>query len=204
MNKTKIISVMIVTLLLGMGLSSMSGAEEMDGSINTVVEEYIGVVYPHIEIDNETSITLKVNITDDGDNTSYHVEDTLQIPLEIADNTDRGTFIFPRAIFYSVLIRRPIFQIGASPEKILKSLFPVFQPFDTARVTNSTFGPKEEYLNISIDYYITNDTFYSGENLTMNLLVMGVLPGEVNGIGEMLPIVDHKQVTLVVSYEEAL
>lgn len=197
----KIAAVMIVAMFLG--VSAVSIAEEIDGEIKVIVKDYIGVVYPQICLDN-TSVTFKVNITTDENETSYVVEDILSIPLNVTTETERDNFLFPRSIFYSVITTRSIKDAKLLPiAGLIKRIFPVFVPFATANVIGGSLGEKDEYLNITLNYPISNVTYLKGsENLTMHIFVMGFLPGEVNGVADSLPIIDHKTITLAVTYEE--
>jgi len=205
MNKMKITAVMIVSMLIGMGLASISTAEELDGEIKATVEDYIGVVYPELLIDN-SSITLKVNVTDDEGNLTYMVEDVLSIPLNVTNETGRENFIFPRSIFCSVVVRRSILDAKILPmlpiSNLLKRLFPVLKPLQTVNVLGGTLGAADDMFNITMSYPISNTTFEEGENLTMTLIAMGFLPGEVNGVAESIPIIAHKTITLEITYEE--
>jgi hypothetical protein len=204
MKKVKITAVIIVSMLLGLGLSAISTAEELDGEIKATVQEYVGIVYPELCIDN-TSVTFKVNITEEEGNLTYMVEDVLQIPLNVTNETGRENFVFPRSIFCSVIMRRPLLGniMPMLPiSNMIKRLFPVFKPLQTVNVLGGTLGAADDMLNITISYPISNVTFEEGENLTMTIVAMGFLPGEVNGVGEKLPIVDHKTITLEVTYEE--
>lgn len=206
MDKMKITAVMIVSMLIAMGLASISTAEELDGEIKATVKDYIGVVYPELLIDN-SSITLKVNITDEGGNSTYMVEDVLSIPLNVTNETGRENFIFPRSIFCSVIIRRSIMDVKILPmlpiSNLLKRLFPVFKPLQTVNVLGGTLGAADDMFNITMNYPISNTTFEEGkENLTMTIIAMGFLPGEVNGVAESIPIIAHKTITLEVNYEE--
>jgi hypothetical protein len=199
----KIAAVIIVAMFFGASAISLCGAEELDGEIKVTVKDYVGIVYPEICLEN-TSVTFKVNITTDGNETSYVVEDVLSIPLNVTKETERETFIFPRSIFYSVIMRRPALDLKLLPiTGLIKRIFPVFVPFATANVIDGAIGAKDEYLNITINYPISNETYLNGgENLTMHFIVMGFLPGEVNGIANKIPIIGHKTVTLEVAYEE--
>jgi hypothetical protein len=203
----KVIAVMIVAMFLGVSVASICSSEKIDGEIKARAENWIGLVCPEICIDNITSVTFKVNITEGEDETTYIVEDVLSIPLNVTVGEKvKDILVFPRSIFYSVIMQRPFSMDLLKPtiRGFLKRMFPVIQLVKSVNVVDGMLGKAQSYLNITLDYSISNETYLNpnGENLTMHIFVMGFLPGEVNGIDESIPIVAHKTVTLEVTYEE--
>ena len=197
----KMTAVMTIAMFLGASIAPICTAEELDGEIKATVELYVGVVYPELCIDN-SNVKFKVNITGDK---NYTVEDVLTIPLNITDNSDRDVFVFPRTIFYSVIIQRPVLDAKLLPLMgFFKRMFPVLKLLKSVNVIGGMLGETQKSLNITLDYSLTNNTYLEGENLTMHLLVMGFLPGEVNGISKGLPIIEHKTINLKVTYEELI
>jgi len=202
MNKIKIMSIMAI--IISMSCASMVGAVKLPGDINVKIENTIGLVKPVINIDNETPIDISLNVDIDGtgENITYHVNDTISINLAIEDTSGRDSFFFPRTVAYSVIIMRNITSAKLLPiSGFFKRMFPHIELFKSVNVVNSTIaGIKQSQINISLDYYLTNNETYDGEQLTMYIFVMGILPGDVNGISSDIPFVDHKKVTLIVDY----
>ena len=200
MNKIKIMSIMIVAMFIGMGAASMCGAEEtLNGEMKVDVSGWIGIVSPKIDFGNQ-SVTFDVETIEN--ETFYKVNDTLKINLNITDSSGRKLCIMPRSMFYSVIIYRKPSEAKLSPLiGILNRLFPVRRLLKSVNVVNSTLGgQRDNNITIPLKYTITNDTFNNGgENLSMMVYVMGFLPGDLTGGG--LSIIDHKTITLNISYE---
>ena len=203
MNKIKLTTLTIAALFLSIPVLSTAEADEtLTGTINVEIKEWIGIVYPEINIDNQ-SVTFEVNISTDGSETTYQVEDTLTIELNITKNTDRENYIFPRSVFYSIIMTRKILDAKLLPIiGFFKRIFPVREIFKSVNVIKGMLGKEESSINITLNYPISNETFHNGENLTMYIYVMGFLPGDVNGLLKGIPIIDHAKVALNVSYIE--
>lgn len=210
MKKIKIISMLIATLFISSAIASISGAEELEGDINAEVKGFLGVVSPGINITNQ-SVTFLVNVTEppgDPENNSYKVEDELIIDLKINDTTKREIFLLPRFVYHRIVCARDLSDALALPKSIgglFERWFPIKVPFGQAPVVNTLGGgQKATNISIKVDYKITNETFHEGENLTMRILVMGMLPWDVNGLSEegIGRIIGHKIVNLEVSYVE--
>jgi len=203
MNKIKITSIVVVSLLIGIGAANFAGAVSLTGRVEADVNNWIGVVTPNITLNNQ-SVTLIVNITTDGENTTYVVEDELFIELNSTDNSGREQFIMPRSIFYSVAVIRNPLDAGLLPiSGLFRRILPILEPLKSRNVADSMIGgEKHDNITIPANYEISNTTFEEGENLTMHIYVMGFIPGEVNGLAENIPIIAHKKITLEVSYED--
>jgi len=203
MNKIKIASIVIVGLLIGIGSTNFVGAADLDEEISVEVKNWAGVVTPDINIGNQ-SVTLMVNVTDDGENVTYFVEDELFIDLNSTDNSGREMFILPRSIFYSVIATRGISDAGLLPlTGFFNRLFPIRELIKSKNVVDSMLGgEKDTNITVAANYEISNTTFLDGENLTMHIYIMGLIPGEVNGLADNVPIIGHKVITLEVSYDE--
>ena len=50
---------------------------------------------------------------------------------------------------------------------------------------------------------MANDSVIGTENMTLHLVIMGMLPGDVNGIGS-LKIIEYKKMVLTVGYVSIL
>jgi len=180
---------------------------ELAGNIDVKIDGFIGVVSPIINITEEQenqSVTFLVNATEDPEdpaNNSYIVEDTITIDLEITDNSGRDSFVISRFVIYHVMITRPIGKALPGGLGIINRLFPV-RKLGRVHVVNSLFGGNiSENISIDFSYKLRNkELFDSGENLTLHITVIGFLPGNSNGISDMLPIVDHKAISLDVKY----
>lgn len=203
MNKTKIVSMVVVSLLIGLGAVNFAGAANLNGKVEADVNDWVGIVTPHITLENQ-SITLKVNVSGEGENTTYIVEDELYIELNSTDASGREQFIMPRSIFYSAIATRNIFDAGLLPiMTIFNRMFPIRELIKSKNVVDSMLGgEKDTNITIAANYEILNTTFDEGENLTLHLYVMGLMPGETNGLSEGLPIIAHKVITLEITYEE--
>lgn len=203
MNKVKITSVVIVSLLIGIGATNFAGAVSLTGRVEADVSKWVGIVTPNITLGNQ-SVTLLVNITEDGENTTYVVEDALFIELNSTDTSGREQFIMPRSIFYSVAVIRSPLDAGLLPiGGLFKRILPILEPLKSRNVVDSMIGgEKHDNITISANYEISNTTFEDGENLTMHIYIMGSIPGEVNGLAESIPIIAHKKITLEVSYAD--
>lgn len=67
-------------------------------------------------------------------------------------------------------------------------------PFSLKQSGRVVVTEGDTYLNVTMGYEIQNGT--TSENLTMHILTIGLLPGNTNGLGEKLPIIEHKKVNL--------
>ena len=200
MNKIKIMSIMIVAMFIGMGATSICGAETLNGEMKVKVTDWIGIVSPKMEFGNQ-SVTFDVEKVKN--ETFYKVNDTLKINLNITDSSGRELYIMPRSMFYGVIMYRKISEAKISPlTGLLNRLFPVRRLLKSVNVVNSTLGGKKDNnITIPLKYTITNETFNNkGENLSMMVYVMGFLPGNLDGM-EGVPIIAHKTITLNISYD---
>jgi len=214
MNKTKITSIMIVSLLVGLGTLAICGAEELDGNIVLNIEQWQGNVHPNLSFENQ-SVTFKVNISEKNNNTVYRVEDELKISLNVTDNSGREIILLPRGIFYRIVATRSILDVikeglgflsnpypGA--DKFLKRWRPI-SSINFVRIKSTVFNPKAaDNITLELDYSISNETYLSGENLTMSIAVMGYRPGDINGLSDegIGRIIDQVKINLEVFYEE--
>jgi len=203
MNKIKIASIVVVGLLIGIGVANYAGATTLTGQVEADIENWVGVVTPDITVENQ-SVTLVVNVTEDGENSSYIVEDELFIELNSTDNSGRETFILPRSVFYSAVATRNVFDAGILPiMSILDRVLPIRELLKSRNVVDSMLGgDKHNNITIPANYEISNTTFEEGENLTLHLFVMGFMPGETNGLSDTIPVLAHKVITLEITYAE--
>ena len=203
MNKIKIASIVVVGLLIGIGAANYAGATTLTGRVEADIENWVGVVTPDITVENQ-SVTLVVNVTEDGENSSYIVEDELFIELNSTDNSGRETFILPRSVFYSAVATRNVFDAGILPiMSILDRVLPIRELLKSRNVVDSMLGgDKHNNITIPANYEISNTTFEEGENLTLHLFVMGFMPGETNGLSDTIPVLAHKVITLEITYAE--
>jgi hypothetical protein len=217
MKKIKIVATLIAAIFLSLSATSISGAVDLNADINVNVDQFIGLVSPIIDTSRDDqknqNITFLVNVTeppDDEKNNSYIVEDQLKININVNDQSERATFIpfiLPRLIFYKVIVSRDLSYAISLPKttgSLIKRLFPINAPFGQKNVVN-TLGGSTAADNISINVYykLTKDIYLNGENLTLNIFIMGFLPGNVNGISdEKIPIITHEVINLKVTYED--
>ena len=203
MDKIKIASIVVVGLLIGIGVANYAGATTLTGQVEADIENWVGVVTPDITVENQ-SVTLVVNVTEDGENSSYIVEDELFIELNSTDNSGRETFILPRSVFYSAVATRNVFDAGILPiMSILDRVLPIRELLKSRNVVDSMLGgDKHNNITIPANYEISNTTFEEGENLTLHLFVMGFMPGETNGLSDTIPVLAHKVITLEITYAE--
>jgi len=197
MDKTKLFLIISAVLLITTSFYPLIGAEELEGSIDVDVKDYIGLVCPKINIGNQ-NVTFAVETVSNG-KTTYMVNDTLEITLVINDTSGRKSFVLPRSMFYSVFITRGVSDAGIFPIfGIFGRLVPVKYLLRSINVANSTLGGKKnDTIVIPIHYAISEGT--SNEHLMLHLFVMGFLPGDVDGY-HGFPIVAHKKIKLNVSY----
>lgn len=208
MNKLKIISILITLMLVSVTIASIGGAEQLDGNIEVEIARASGVVNTNLNITNNQSTTIKVTVKGDGENTTYHVNDTLVIDLNITSNTGRQMpFTFPRSIIYGYIVSRSIYDFSLLGQKV--KLFPSLKLFGSVNVADSLLGGEQENkIIINLNYTISNTTFEDGENLTINLFVMGIFPGEVTGSSHgafpipLLVFIGREVINLEVSYLE--
>lgn len=202
MNKIKIVSIIIVSMLIGLSATSLISAEKIDEKIDVEVKDWIGVVYPSVSIENQ-SVTFLVNITTIDNKTKYKVQDDLIIDLNITDNSGRDSFFFPRSLTYCAVLSRKINDVGLFPLQGLRNrLFAHTEFFSTVNVVDSTIGGgKANNITLTLRYSISEATYNnSGENLTLNLYIMGILPGDTNGVTDLIPIIIKEKVELEVNY----
>ena len=199
MKKIKILAMLIVAMF---GAVTVAGAYEInDGSIDAEIKEWIGIVYPTINLVNQTNMPILVSRTLNDTNYTNFVNDSLVLPLNITDNTGRESFLLPRTMFYMVLLIRdgePLLPILS----YFRRLIPV-RKFGSVSVVNSTLGPRAANITIPLKYGISNDTFNEGENMTVKVFAMGFLPGAVNGAIEGIPLIAKAEFSLIdIDYQE--
>ncbi len=198
MRKIKQFLIIGTVMLIAVDFYPLIGAEQLEGSIDVDVRDYIGVVCPKINIENQNISFAVENISDD--KTTYMVNDTLEITLTVNDTSGRSSFILPRSVFYSVFITRDVSDAGLFPIfGIFRRLMPVKCLFRSINVVNSTLGGKKNStIVIPVQYTLPKGNI-SNENLTLYIIVTGFLPGNVNGFHNF-PIVAYKKITLAVTY----
>ncbi len=214
MNKTRLLTILVGAIVISISAPAAFGAQTLEGDIDAEVTEFLGLVKPRINVDeNQTDLTLSVEVVEGNasanESDQYYVNDTLSINVNVTSGTDR-TFLVPRYAFGSAIIMRNIAEIEIFPifgflgllgdgPGLFKRLFPVIAtPLSNGmRVDVTSEGAK--LMNISLNYWIDNET--TSENLTMHLYTIGFLPGNVNGIIDGIPIIDHKVINLEVAYD---
>jgi len=196
MNKSNKISIILLSaIVLCLSFPSINGAVNLTDSIDVEVEQWIGLVKPAINIDNQ-SVIINADL---GVNNTYDVDDTINIDINITDKTNRTSFILPRTMFYSILIvRKAEITWGFD---LFSRMFPV-HVVNSTNVVDSMIGAEtSSSITIPLKYTISNTTYDDGEEMTMYIMVMGLLPGDTNGgpFG-LLPIIDFKRITLNATY----
>ena len=201
----KIISMMIISLFLSVSTISIASAEEtLTGDIDVEVSEWLGIVYPEINIGNQ-SIELDVEISEVEEVTEYLVNDTIIINLDVTNNSPRKIFVLPRSMFYSAIMTRDLSSVKILPlfplRELFSRFFPIFHFFKAVNVVDGMLGKNEtNTIEIPVSYKIDEETYNNGENATLTLSVMGFLPGDLNGLGEDLPIISKEKISLEISY----
>lgn len=200
MKNIKIASIMVACLFISVSAVTMAGAEQLDGEIETEISEFIGIVKPTIKLENQS---VQIGVDDvDG---NYTVNETLQLTINVTDNSGRNEsipFIIPRYLLVSVFIVREINKdkVPLMPLRdYLKRLIPVRVTPLKGGVINLKEG--DQVFNISMKFPINNFTMDNTyENYTMHTFVAGFLPGGADGIASVFPIVEHKKITLEAEY----
>ncbi len=209
MKKIKISTIMITIMLISISAVSISGEGVLEGNIEVETTEYLGIVKPKMNLSENQSISLDVSYVKDDNSTNatgrYMVNDTLMISLNITDNCGRNIFLVQRSIIVGVIISRKFADITLSPilpiTGLFRRFFPVISIVPATVIPGLLNRQRDNYVNITMNYEIDNSTLSDGENLTMNIFIVGFLPGDVNGF-DILPIVDYKQINLAVEYQE--
>jgi len=191
--------VLCIGLILILECSLLVDAEELEGSIDVEVKNYIGLVCPSINIPSQ-NVTFSVEEIGDGGETTYMVNDTLEIHLNITDSSGRKSFVLPRSVMYSVVMVRSFSGSALFPIRgILSRLIPVRVLMKSVNVADSILGGKKSStIIIPIKYELQSGNI-TGEDMTLYIVVMGFLPGDVNDI-EGIPIVAFEKIELSISY----
>jgi len=198
MSKIKILSILVATLFVCTTVASISGAEELTGNIEVEISQWIGLVSPVINItENQTGLSLKVDVDENG---SATVNDNLTIKINVTDNSGREVipFLIPRSVFCSVIILNN--DAGFPLIGFLKRFIRArVSPFSLSGEGRIDVRDGDTLLNVSMNYPIANTTLM--ENMTMHIIVMGVLPGNINGL-DGIPIISYMKVNLgAVAYD---
>ena len=110
MKKIKIATVMIATLFITSAVATMAGAGELNGEIDVEIFQWVGLVAPEINIDeNQTGLSpLKVDVIEGNETipNKYYLNDTLSIKINVTDSSGRNNFIIPRFLLGSVWLVR--------------------------------------------------------------------------------------------------
>lgn len=199
----KIFVTLIISMFISLGLTSVvTGDVTLDGAIDVEVKEWSwNLVAPSINLDENQTITLNVDVETVDDTTTYFVNDTIFMDLNILQDENSERFlIFGRGIAYSAFVVRKIKPLSGDLLRGIK-LLPIRKFFGSATVVQGALsGNVTEQINVSAQYTIDEDRFNNGENLTMHLFVMGMIPGDVDGSTEQIPIIDYKKINLDVNY----
>jgi len=196
MKKMKVVSIIIVTILIGAGVTSISVAQPLDGEIDVEIREILGLVAPVINLKNESNVTFVAESSGDENETYYRVNDTLEISLDVTDNSGKESYIFPRPVFYTaVIFRKPKITLKGG---FFKRMLPTFEILKSVNVVNASLGKNQtDFIQLKVNYSVAD---ISGtEQMTLHLLCFGIPPGDANGI-EGIHVVDYKKVTLNVDY----
>jgi hypothetical protein len=202
MNMKKMLSIMIISLFLTLTATSITGSSAvMSGDIDVDLKEWLGIVYPRSNIEENQTVLLDAEAVSDGNETYYEVNDTLTIMMDINDESNR-TFLFPRSVFYTALFFRKILDVKLLPIfGYFSRLCPVRALFNTVNVGDSFLGKNaSSNINITMQYTIDEETYNNGENMTMHFLIMGFMPGDLNGLGEQIPIISYEKIPLKFEY----
>jgi hypothetical protein len=179
----KTISILITMMLVSVTIASIGRAVELDGNIEVEVTGPSGAVNADLNITINQSVTIGVDIETDGENSTYSVNDTLIINLDAIDNSGRASFVLPRSLLYNYAIHRHFLDVKMIPIlSWLGRLCPALKLYGAVNVADSLLGGKKgNNISIKLDYEISNTTYLNGENLTLNLFVMGFIPGGITG-----------------------
>ena len=198
MKKMKILAIMVVSLLVGLSTISVSGANKLDGQIDVEITQFIGLVHPHINLDNDSDISFAAESVEQDNVSFFRVNDSITIDLEITDNTGKGSYLFARTFFYSaIILRQPVINMKVG--SFLKRMIPAIELLKPVKVVNSTLGGnRTTEIEIPVNYIIAKETL-EPEEMKLILVVFGMPPGDINGI-EVFPLIDYKIVKLNVDY----
>jgi hypothetical protein len=199
--KIKMLSITIVGMLILIGMTSSMNADTLDGEIDVKLTQYLmGLVHPHINIESENDVSFNAEEVTEEDLTYYKINDSITISLNISDNTGKEEYIFSRALFYSaVIIRKPVINMKVG--NFFKRMFPALELLRVVKVVNSTLGGNNmsTELVIPVNYTIAKETLES-EEMSLYIAVMGMLPGDANGL-DGIHVIDYKKIILNVDYE---
>jgi len=193
MKKMRNIAI-ISAIIIGLTATSAAGTVNINNGIDVEVDYWIGLVTPVIDLENQ-SVIINANL---GENETYYVNDTIEIDINLTDNTGRDNYILPRSMFYSILVvRQAEITFGFD---ILSRMFPV-RSFGSINVVDSMLGNNiTDKITLPLDYKISNTTYDDGEEMTMHIMVMGFLPGDTCDDPCRPPIIDYRKITLNATY----
>ena len=195
--KIKVISIMVVSILIGVGAFSAS-AEFLQGDIDVEITDTLGLVCPRRDLDNTSMVEFIPTYVDDGNDSYWEINSSIDISLNITDNSGRENFWLPRSVMYTaILVRKDIKILPLIG--LFKRMVPVRELFKTVNVVESQLGENmTDTISIPVQYNVYNDTL-GPETMTLHLFVMGILPGDVNGI-DGIKVVEYKAIELQVDY----
>lgn len=195
--KIKIISILITSVLIGIGAFSASG-EFLDGDINVEITDSLGIVYPHIDLTNISEIVFNPEFVEDGSDSYWEINETLDIALDVNDNSGRENFFFPRSVVYSAMVIRKNVKI-LPLAGLFRRMIPVIVIGKSVNIVDSQLGKNKSItLTIPIKYTVYNES-PEPETMVLHLLVMGMLPGDLDGI-DGIKWMEYKSIELSVNY----
>ena len=218
----KIISLTIIAMFICIGLSNIAGADEfegvtLDGSVKVTISDYIGLVSPSMVFTEEQlnqSVEFFVDVIEDGENTTYMVNDTLRINLDVVNESGRSSFIIPRSLYSSIWLQRESSKPKLLPLRgFLNRLFPVKVIYDVRIIVDymlgknlfgKMYGNKTDNITIPVNYEIlSQEDFENGESFNLHIFSWGSIPGDAGeGAIEKLPVVAYTKIHLDVTYVE--
>ena len=149
MKKMRNIAI-ISAIIIGLTATSATGTVNINNGIDVEVDYWLGLVTPVIDLENQ-SVIINANL---GENETYYVNDTIEIDINITDNTNRDNYILPRSMFYSILVVRKNVGITFGFD-ILSRMFPV-KAFGSINVVDSMIGENvTDKITLPLEYTIT-------------------------------------------------
>jgi hypothetical protein len=118
---------------------------------------------------------------EDGSDSYWEVNETLGIALNVTHKSGRENFFFPRSVVYSAMVIRKNVKI-LPLVGLFRRMIPVIVLGKSVNVVDSQLGTNKSItIKIPIKYIVYNESLQP-ETMVLHLIVMGMLPGDLDGI----------------------
>lgn len=196
MKKIKIICMLIISIMIGASaVGSVSASEIDEGNINVTINDNVyGTVSPEIDINDGSSVTLKADKLEGENETTYLVNDTLSIPINIIEEKEKiysSKFLFGRIS----LTRKPYPKTFKDSAAIICKEGSLFNLNILSEIMKQYLGMESDFeardnISVKVQYEISEEQFLNGENMSLGLRLMGgVAPGQTEDF-EMTLVLD--------------